>query len=65
MMGKDRLGWKYLVEIGDSTRQLLEKRGRFLARNDRPQDVRAFDSTLLGLFNLTSSVDPGKRGGTV
>ena len=56
-MGKDRLGWKYLVEVGDSTRQILARRSHFIAKAERRQEaVRVFDTTMFGLFNLTSSV---------
>ncbi|KAI9038212.1 uncharacterized protein KD926_011151 [Aspergillus affinis] len=56
MMGKDRLGWKYLVEIGDSTRQILARRSHLIAKAEHRQEMRrALDTAVLGLFSLTST----------
>jgi hypothetical protein len=53
-MGKDRLGWQYLVEIADCARQFINKREIFLKEaNDEVEEVsRSIDTTLHGLFSL-------------
>ncbi|KAJ5761452.1 hypothetical protein N7533_003491 [Penicillium manginii] len=54
VMGKDRLGWQYLVEIADCARQFINKREIFLKEaNDEVEEVsRSIDTTLHGLFSL-------------
>ena len=63
MMGKDRLGWKFLVEIGDSTRQIIAKRAHLIEKTERRQEtIRALDTAVLGFFNLTSWVESSFAG---
>ncbi|KAA8649311.1 hypothetical protein EYZ11_007050 [Aspergillus tanneri] len=54
IIGKDRLGWKYLVEIGDCARQLAARRSRLVAEaRDKMQMDRALNTAVFGLFSLT------------
>ncbi|PLB46427.1 hypothetical protein P170DRAFT_465950 [Aspergillus steynii IBT 23096] len=54
VMGKDRLGWKLLVDIADSVREFQSKRNRLISdAGEQSEEMRlAIDKTILGLFNL-------------
>jgi hypothetical protein len=53
-MGKDRLGWQYLVEIAECARQFINRREFFIreTKGDVQEVSRSIDTALHGLFSL-------------
>lgn len=53
-MGKDRLGWQYLVGIADCARQFMNRREFFIrdTKADAKEVARSIDTALHGLFSL-------------
>ncbi|CAI7654529.1 unnamed protein product [Penicillium pancosmium] len=54
VMGKDRLGWQYLVEIAECARQFINRREFFIreTKGDVQEVSRSIDTALHGLFSL-------------
>ncbi|KAJ5584949.1 uncharacterized protein N7459_004749 [Penicillium hispanicum] len=55
VVGKDRQGWNYLVQISETVREMMLRRPRIIAKaGERAEEMaRAFDNAVFGLFNLT------------
>jgi hypothetical protein len=53
-MGKDRLGWQYLVDVADAMHQVMNKRKRMIADAKEQSEGMALsiDVALSGLSSL-------------
>jgi len=53
-MGKDRLGWQYLLETADAMNQVMNKRQKMIAeaKEQSKQMARSIDIAMSGLSSL-------------
>lgn len=54
-MGKDRLGWHYMIQLSECVREITKQRPRVIAdAGEQALDMeKALDTAIFGLFNLS------------
>ena len=53
--GEDRLGWLYIVEIADCTREAMERRQKMIeeACEQGQEMAKSIDTALFGLYSMS------------
>ncbi|RJE18421.1 Transcription factor [Aspergillus sclerotialis] len=56
VIGKDRLGWQYLIQLADNGRELMTRRNRIIAGagEQGPEMAQALDNALYGVFSTVT-----------